>query len=400
MLAGRSASAKPFSGQAIKPTRAVALPRSRAYVVKAVAKGPSKLALGLFGALAAAQLALLPAGPAEAFNLFPKTATSQAARDKLNKKTDDLPTVAEAGKELVGGSDPIGANNPKDVGKAVDKATPDVDLTKNPKSLGKDLAKGAKNALPDVSAVPTREEIIANAKKGRSAAGSVASKAKKGGGNPLSGVSNPLSGGGDPKKAGKSVASKASKTASKAGAKIPSSSEIQKKLSGPLGALPNPKDLANKAKVNTPNADNLASKAKASLPKPPSDLKNKIKSTPSATMGLSFELADLQGQNNQSENYPSPGKGYQAGKPSETIGAIPDKITSPLDSSMLPDPSTAGQQAPGASAGISKASEIDAPDFGKAAKKAGDVADSLPNPAEKAKSAGNPLDSVKGLFGQ
>jgi len=37
-LAGRSASAKPFSGQAIKPTRAVALPRSRAHVVKAVAK--------------------------------------------------------------------------------------------------------------------------------------------------------------------------------------------------------------------------------------------------------------------------------------------------------------------------------------------------------------------------
>ncbi len=60
-------------------------------------------------------------GPAEAFNLFPKTATSQAARDKLNKKTDNLPTVAEAGKELVGGSDPIGANSSKDVGKAVDK---------------------------------------------------------------------------------------------------------------------------------------------------------------------------------------------------------------------------------------------------------------------------------------
>ena len=53
--------------------------------------------------------------------MFPKTATSQAARDKLNKKTDDLPTVAETGRELVGGSDPIGANSPKDVGKAVDK---------------------------------------------------------------------------------------------------------------------------------------------------------------------------------------------------------------------------------------------------------------------------------------
>ena len=92
--------------------------------------------------------------------MFPKTATSQQARDKLNKKTDDLPGLKETGKELVGGGDPIGANSPKDVGRAVDKATPDVDLTKNPKSLGKDAIKGAKNALPDVSAVPTREEII------------------------------------------------------------------------------------------------------------------------------------------------------------------------------------------------------------------------------------------------
>ena len=92
--------------------------------------------------------------------MFPKTATSQQARDKLNKKTDDLPGLKETGQELAGGGDPIGAKNPQDVGRAVDKATPDVDLTKNPKSLGKDAVKGAKNALPDVSAVPTREEII------------------------------------------------------------------------------------------------------------------------------------------------------------------------------------------------------------------------------------------------
>lgn len=78
----------------------------------------------------------------------------------MNNKTSDLPGLKETGKELVGGGDPIGANSPKDVGKAVDKATPDVDLTKNPKSLGKDAIKGAKNALPDVSAVPTRDEII------------------------------------------------------------------------------------------------------------------------------------------------------------------------------------------------------------------------------------------------
>ena len=62
------------------------------------------------------------------------------------------------------------------------------------------------------------------------------------------------------------------------------------------------------------------------MPKPAGDLKSKIKNTPSATMGLSFELASLQGQDNQSQNCPSPGKGYQAGKPSETIGPIPDKV--------------------------------------------------------------------------
>ena len=72
----------------------------------------------------ASRLDLLLAGPADAFNLFPKTATSQSARDKLNKKTDDLPSVAETGKELAGGSDPIGASDPKDVGKAVDKYVP------------------------------------------------------------------------------------------------------------------------------------------------------------------------------------------------------------------------------------------------------------------------------------
>ena len=96
--------------------------------------------------------------------MFPKTALSQTARDALNKKTDNLPTLAETGKELVGGGDPIGASDPKDLGKAINKATPDVDLTKNPKNLRQDAVKGVKNALPDVSAVPTREEIIANAK--------------------------------------------------------------------------------------------------------------------------------------------------------------------------------------------------------------------------------------------
>ena len=70
------------------------------------------------------------------------------------------------------------------------------------------------------------------------------------------------------------------------------------------------------------------------------------------------------------------------------------QITSPLDSSNLPNPSTAGQQAPGTDLGVSKATEISGPDVGKVADKAGDVADSLPSPG------GNPIDSIKGLFGQ
>lgn len=69
--------------------------------------------------------------------------------------------------------------------------------------------------------------------------------------------------------------------------------------------------------------------AKAALPKPAGDLKSKIKSTPSATIGFSFELADLQGQNNQSQNYPSPGKGYSPSKPNDNIGPIPDKVSIP-----------------------------------------------------------------------
>ena len=41
---------------------------------------------------------------------------------------------------------------------------------------------------------------------------------------------------------------------------MPSPKDIQKKLDKPLGALPNPKELADKAKVTTPNAENLVSK--------------------------------------------------------------------------------------------------------------------------------------------
>ena len=61
------------------------------------------------------QSALL-AGPALAGpldSLLPKSATSQSARDDLNRKTSDLPSLKETGKDLVGGGDPIGASSAK-----------------------------------------------------------------------------------------------------------------------------------------------------------------------------------------------------------------------------------------------------------------------------------------------
>jgi hypothetical protein len=153
-------------------TSAQAAPVSRrSRVVVNAQKEPSEIAKKAFSILTAAQLALLPiAGNAQAFNLFPKTsalpqavkqllpetAQSQGARDALNAKTDALPTLKETGKELIGGSDPLGASSATDVGKAIDRNTPDLDLTKNPKQVAQDAGKAIKNAVPDLSdATPT-----------------------------------------------------------------------------------------------------------------------------------------------------------------------------------------------------------------------------------------------------
>ena len=51
---------------------------------------------------------------------------------------------------------------------------------------------------------------------------------------------------------------------------VPSPKDIQKKLDNPLAAIPTLKDLANKAKLNTPNAGNVASKVPP--PSPPDPL--------------------------------------------------------------------------------------------------------------------------------
>ena len=70
------------------------------------------------------------------------------------------------------------------------------------------------------------------------------------------------------------------------------------------------------------------------------------------------------------------------------------QITSPIDMKNLPDPSTAGQQAPGTDLGVGSVKDINGPDVGKAAKKLDSATPDLPSGGE------NPFDSIKSLFGQ
>ena len=61
----------------------------------------------------------------------------------------------------------------------------------------------------------------------------------------------------------------------------------------------------------------------------------------------------------------------------------------------LPDPSTAGQQAPGTDLGIGSVKDIKGPDVGKAAKQLDNATPDLPSGGGE-----NPFDSIKSLFGQ
>ena len=76
------------------------------------------------------------------------------------------------------------------------------------------------------------------------------------------------------------------------------------------------------------------------------------------------------------------------------------QIPSPLDDSMFPDPDKVSGQSPGADLGISKATDVGAPNIGKAASKVANAAPDLPNLPNPVEKAGNPIDSIKGVFGQ
>lgn len=132
-----------------KMQRTMVNSRPRTVVVSA-AQGPNELVMKTFGALAAAQFALLPmAAPAMA-DLLPKTATSQTARDKLNAKTSALPslkkTAENAGEALSGDTD--FAQGAKNAANKLDQAT-GGDLAGQAKSTAQKASNKASGAVPN-----------------------------------------------------------------------------------------------------------------------------------------------------------------------------------------------------------------------------------------------------------
>ncbi|CAL5220903.1 g2998 [Coccomyxa viridis] len=127
--------------RASRPARAV-----RVFASSQERQGPKDIVLKTLSAIAAAQLAVLPfSGPAIALPDL------KAQAEESDRKTDNLPTFKDIGSSL---NNKFGQTDPKDVGKAVEQNTPDVDLTKNPKDLVKDAGNAINKATPDLSEAP------------------------------------------------------------------------------------------------------------------------------------------------------------------------------------------------------------------------------------------------------
>jgi len=158
----------------------------------------------------------------------------------------------------------FGQTDPKDVGKAVDQNTPDINLEKNPKDLAKDAGKAIQNATPDLSEAPSpydtareqREEANSMGAPNASMAGlpkgpsegnpgqAAIGKAADVGSNPakkpanparddVSDLPNPFSG-----NPANEAATKAKSAAEDIGKKIPSGGDATSALKNAVPALP------------------------------------------------------------------------------------------------------------------------------------------------------------------
>ncbi|KAK9823263.1 hypothetical protein WJX72_001439 [[Myrmecia] bisecta] len=97
----------------------------------------------VFAAVAAGLLSF--SGPAVA-DILPNSATSESARNQVNQRLDNVPSIKDVGKSITNRLD---VGSARDVGKAVDRNTPDVDLTQNPRDLAKQGARAVERNTPD-----------------------------------------------------------------------------------------------------------------------------------------------------------------------------------------------------------------------------------------------------------
>jgi len=228
--------------RAPRPARAL-----RVFASAQERQGPKDVVLKTLSAIAAAQLAVLPfSGAAVAVEL-----PSRAQAEASDQKTDALPSFKDIGASL---NKQFGQTDPKDVGKAIDQNTPDVNLTKNPKDLAKDAGRALNKATPDLSEAPSPYDT---AREQRTEANSYGSGDSSQNGIPKSLQGNP--------------AQAAIEKAANVG------SNPEKKPANPardlLSDLPSPNEAATKAKRATedlgkklPGKGDISSAAKNAAP--------------------------------------------------------------------------------------------------------------------------------------
>lgn len=399
-----------------KAQRVMINSRPRTVVVKA-AQAPNELVLKTFGALAAAQLALLPVAAPAMADLLPKTATSQAARDKLNAKTSALPslkkTAENAGEAISGDVDIV--QGAKDAANALDNAT-GGDLAGQAKSTAKKATNKASGALPSNPAKDLANK--ASSALPSNPARDFANRAKSAGDKAKAAVSsNPAK---DFANRAKAAVRDAIPTS---GSAVFDTQLLQKDVSQvlqqktaanakQLGAkaksavadVPSPADFANKAKK-------VANKATGSIPNP-SDFGNKAKQAANKASGSIPNPSDFTKQANKAKSqvkkatsdFPNPARDFanaaKAAKAKVNNTSLNLPVAAPVYdySALQTDVGFLGFGNKAKQAVQSKVS--DAKDqAGSIADKAGDVRGNVGDLADKAGSVASKAGDVGGNVG-